>query len=212
VLASHHLSAAVAEWCGRALEDLGDFEFVAPFAVGLAEDEVNVQTARAEAEIACGRANAVIGTLEGLITEYPRHEPLWTHLITAYYVAERQSERLAPTAASVAASTLDRPTAASGRPAVARLREPAGPVHALTGAATRIGRPSDNDVCGRRTACSWEDVGSGAACGSPIATRSASAITSSSSRSRTDVSRDRPPEPAGAGRSRPESAGVGRSH
>ena len=65
-LASRHLSAAVAEWRGRVLEDLGDFEFVASFAAALTEDKVNVHTAYAEAEIACGRANAVIGTLEGL--------------------------------------------------------------------------------------------------------------------------------------------------
>ncbi|HEY6576450.1 MAG TPA: BTAD domain-containing putative transcriptional regulator, partial [Mycobacterium sp.] len=51
-------------------------------------------TARAEAEIACGRANAVIGTLESLIIEHPYREPLWAQLITAYYVAERQSDAL----------------------------------------------------------------------------------------------------------------------
>ena len=54
-LASRHLSAAVAEWRGRVLEDLADFEFVASFAAALVEDEVNVHTAHAEAEIACGR-------------------------------------------------------------------------------------------------------------------------------------------------------------
>lgn len=60
----------------------------------LMEDNVSAHTARAEAEIACGRAYAVIGKLEELVAQYPYHEPLWAQLITAYYVAERQSDAL----------------------------------------------------------------------------------------------------------------------
>jgi DNA-binding SARP family transcriptional activator len=185
-LASRHLSAALTEWRGRVLEDLGDLEFVASFAAALVEDEVTVHIARAEAEIACGRANAVIGALESLTIEHPYREPLWAQLIIAYYVAERQSDaldtyrrlkialaqdlgiepgptiralqervlrqevmdvrRAALTAASVAASTLDRRTTSTGRPAVARLHALSGEVHPLIGAATRVGRLPDNDV------------------------------------------------------------------
>ena len=58
------------------------------------EDNVSAHTARAEAEIACGRASAVIGELETLTAEHPYHEPLWAQLITAYYVTERQSDAL----------------------------------------------------------------------------------------------------------------------
>ena len=116
-----------------------------------------MHTARAEAEIACGRANAVIGSLEGLSVEHPYREPLWAQLITAYYLSERQSDaldayrrlktalsadlgiepgptirtlherilrqevldvrRAALTAASAAASTLDRRATATGRAA-----------------------------------------------------------------------------------------------
>jgi DNA-binding SARP family transcriptional activator len=94
-LASKHLSAAIAQWRGRVLEDLADFEFVAAFAAALTEDKVNVHTAYAEAEIACGRPHAVIGALEGLINEHPYREPLWAQLIVAYYIAERQSDALA---------------------------------------------------------------------------------------------------------------------
>lgn len=93
-LASRHLAAAVAEWRGRVLEDLADFEFVAPFGAALIEDNLNVHTARAEAEIACGRGSAVIGDLEGLTVKHPYHEPLWAQLIIACYVAERQSDAL----------------------------------------------------------------------------------------------------------------------
>jgi len=185
-LASRHLSAALAEWRGRALEDLGDLEFVTSYAAALVEDEVTVHIARAEVEIACGRANDVIGALESLAAEHPYREPLWAQLIIAYYVAERQSDaldahrrlkialaedlgiepgptiralhervlrqevmdvrRAALTAASVAASTLDRRTTSTGRPAVARLHALSGEVHPLIGSATRVGRLADNDV------------------------------------------------------------------
>jgi DNA-binding SARP family transcriptional activator len=94
-VASRHLSAAVAEWRGRALEDITDFEFAAAFAAAVTNDLVDAHIARAEAEIACGRASAVIGVLEGLVAEHPYREPLWAQLITAYYSAERQSDALA---------------------------------------------------------------------------------------------------------------------
>jgi SARP family transcriptional regulator, regulator of embCAB operon len=93
--ASGHLSEALAEWRGPVLDDLRDFAFVEVFAAALTEDNVSAHTARAEAEIACGRAYAVIGELEELAARHPYHEPLWAQLITAYYVAERQSDALA---------------------------------------------------------------------------------------------------------------------
>jgi SARP family transcriptional regulator, regulator of embCAB operon len=92
--ASSRLSEALAEWRGPVLDDLRDFAFVEVFATALMEDYVSAHTARAEAEIACGRGYAVIGELEELAAGRPYHEPLWAQLITAYYVAERQSEAL----------------------------------------------------------------------------------------------------------------------
>ena len=92
--ASGHLTAALAEWRGPVLEDLRDFQFVDAFATALTEDKVVAHTARAEAEIACGRGYAVIGELESLTIEHPYREPLWAQLITAYYLSERQSEAL----------------------------------------------------------------------------------------------------------------------
>ena len=92
--ASGHLSAALEQWRGEVLADLRDFPFVEPFATAVTEDKVLVHTARAEAEIACGRAYAVIGELEALTAEHPYREPLWAQLITAYYVTERQSDAL----------------------------------------------------------------------------------------------------------------------
>lgn len=92
--ASQHLSAALSEWRGGVLDDLRDFMFVDAFATALVEDKVVAHTARAEAEIACGRGYAVIGELEALVGEHSYREPLWAQLITAYYQAERQSDAL----------------------------------------------------------------------------------------------------------------------
>jgi SARP family transcriptional regulator, regulator of embCAB operon len=93
--ASRNLSAALAEWRGPVLEDLRDFQFVDSFAAALVEDKILTHTAKAEAEIACGRASAVITELEALTAEHPYREPLWAQLITAYYLADRQSDALA---------------------------------------------------------------------------------------------------------------------
>lgn len=92
--ASRHLSAALAEWRGPVLDDLRDFQFVDAFATALTEDKVVAHTAHAEAEIACGRSYSVISGLETLTVEHPYREPLWAQLITAYYIAERQSDAL----------------------------------------------------------------------------------------------------------------------
>jgi SARP family transcriptional regulator, regulator of embCAB operon len=92
--ASRHLSAALAQWRGPFLDDLRDFQFVATFAQSLDEEKVVAHTARAEAEIACGRAYAVIKELEALTAAHAYREPLWAQLITAYYLADRQSDAL----------------------------------------------------------------------------------------------------------------------
>jgi SARP family transcriptional regulator, regulator of embCAB operon len=92
--ASAHLSAALAEWRGPFLDDLREFVFVDTYATALSEVRVVAQIALAEAEIACGRAEAVIPRLEVLSTEHPFRERLWAQLITAYYVVERQSDAL----------------------------------------------------------------------------------------------------------------------
>ncbi|HTQ19239.1 BTAD domain-containing putative transcriptional regulator [Mycobacterium sp.] len=92
--ASRHFSVALGEWRGPVLDDLRGFAFVDAFAAALLEEKVAAHTARAEAEIACGRAGAVIGELEALTAEHPYREPLWAQLITAYYVTERQSDAL----------------------------------------------------------------------------------------------------------------------
>jgi DNA-binding SARP family transcriptional activator len=92
--ASRHLAAALAQWRGPVLEDLRDFRFVETLSVALDEEKVLVNIAHAEAEIACGRPDAVIGELEALTATHGYREPLWAQLITAYYLADRQSDAL----------------------------------------------------------------------------------------------------------------------
>lgn len=92
--AGDHFSAALAEWRGPVLDDLRDCNFVDAFAKGLHEEKVLTQLARAEVEIACGRAHSVINELEELAADHPYREPLWAQLIAAYYVADRQFDAL----------------------------------------------------------------------------------------------------------------------
>ncbi|OMC40111.1 BTAD domain-containing putative transcriptional regulator [Mycobacterium sp. IS-1264] len=184
--ASGHLSDALAEWRGPVLEDLRDFRFVDAFATALAEDKLVTLTVRAEAEIACGRANSIIGELESLVAEHPYREPLWAQLMTAYYLTERQYDALdaydrvktaladdlgidpGPTLQSLhqrvlrqerldvkhaaqvtakrAARTLQWRTDSARESSAAHLHDAAGRRYPLRGAATRIGRLSDNDI------------------------------------------------------------------
>lgn len=92
--ASRHLSAALREWRGPVLDDLREFQFADSLATALVEDKILAHTAKAEAEIACGRAAGVISELEALTIEHPYREPLWLQLITAYYITDRQSDAL----------------------------------------------------------------------------------------------------------------------
>lgn len=93
-LAGRYLTEALALWRGPALEDLHGLPFVDPFAAALAEDRLAAHTARIEAAIACGRAHTVIAELEALTAENRYHEPLWTQLVTAYYLSQRQTDAL----------------------------------------------------------------------------------------------------------------------
>jgi SARP family transcriptional regulator, regulator of embCAB operon len=92
--ASDHFSAALAQWRGPMLDDLRDFTFFDAFTAALAEDKLVTQISHAEAENACGRPYSVINELEALINDHPYREPLWAQLITAYYLAEQQSDAL----------------------------------------------------------------------------------------------------------------------
>lgn len=92
--ASRHMSDALAQWRGPFLEDLRDFQFVEALAAAFDEEKVVAHTAHVESEIACGRPGNVIMELETLLAEHAYREPLWAQLMTAYYLAGRQSDAL----------------------------------------------------------------------------------------------------------------------
>ena len=92
--ASEHLSGALSQWRGPVLDDLREFNFFEAFATALCEEKLMTQISRAEAEIACGRSHMVIRELETLASENPYREPLWMQLMTAHYLAQRQSDAL----------------------------------------------------------------------------------------------------------------------
>ncbi|ASF12925.1 regulator [Nocardia brasiliensis] len=92
--ASELLSSALGQWRGPVLADLRGLAFADAYAAVLDDDRLCAIEARAEADIAQGRAEAVISELALLVADHPLREPLWEQLITALYVYGRQSDAL----------------------------------------------------------------------------------------------------------------------
>jgi DNA-binding SARP family transcriptional activator len=92
--ATEHFTAALNEWNGPALADLRELSFAEYFATALEEERLIAFTARAEAEIARGRAPEITPELMTLAAEHPLREPLWCQLISALYLCGRQSDAL----------------------------------------------------------------------------------------------------------------------
>ncbi|GAA4402676.1 BTAD domain-containing putative transcriptional regulator [Tsukamurella soli] len=92
--ASLMFAKALGEFRGDAVADLRGLQFADTFALGMAEERAAVQSAMYDAEIAAGRASAVVGDLRRLVQENPLREPLWAQLITALYLSGRQADAL----------------------------------------------------------------------------------------------------------------------
>lgn len=92
--ASRLFGAALAEWSGKALDDLSGLHFAESFATAMDEERLLVVSARIDAEIACGRASSVVGELVSMTGAHPLREPLWVQLITALYLSGRQADAL----------------------------------------------------------------------------------------------------------------------
>ncbi|KAA8880352.1 FHA domain-containing protein [Nocardia colli] len=92
--ASELLSDAIGQWRGPVLADLRGLAFADAYATVLDDDRLSAIEARAEADIAQGRAGLVASELALLVRDYPLREPLWAQLITALYVDGRQSDAL----------------------------------------------------------------------------------------------------------------------
>ncbi|HEX3932967.1 MAG TPA: BTAD domain-containing putative transcriptional regulator [Nocardioides sp.] len=87
-------AAALNQWRGQALADLRDFEFGEARAVALEAQRLTCLEAWADAELACGRADALVSPLQDLVTEHPTRERLWEQLMTALYRTGRQDAAL----------------------------------------------------------------------------------------------------------------------
>ncbi|MFC9436938.1 BTAD domain-containing putative transcriptional regulator [Nocardia sp. NPDC057030] len=92
--ASELLSSAIEQWRGPVLADLRGLAFADAYATVLDDDRLSAIEARAEADIAQGRAGLVASELALLVRDYPLREPLWAQLITALYADGRQSDAL----------------------------------------------------------------------------------------------------------------------
>jgi len=92
--AATELRRGLGLWRGEVLADLGDFEFVAPFAARLNEQRLAAIEAAIDCELLAGHHAAVIGELDELIAQHPLREQLYERRMLALYRAGRQSEAL----------------------------------------------------------------------------------------------------------------------
>ncbi|WP_412539538.1 AfsR/SARP family transcriptional regulator [Longispora sp. K20-0274] len=93
-LAALLLTEALAVWRAEPYADV-PAELVADVVRGLRERRLTVHEQLVEAELARGRAEAVVPLVRGLLVDTPRRERLWTQLITAYGRLERRADALA---------------------------------------------------------------------------------------------------------------------
>lgn len=87
-------TVALNQWRGAALADLRDFEFGEARAVALEAQRLTCLEAWADAELACGHADALVSPLQDLVTEHPTRERLWEQLMIALYRTGRQDAAL----------------------------------------------------------------------------------------------------------------------
>jgi DNA-binding SARP family transcriptional activator len=104
--ASVEYADALNAWRGHALADLRDFEFAESRAVALEAQRLGCLEAWADAELACGRADTLIPTLQELVGANPTRERLWEQLMVALYRTGRQDAALS--AFRTARAALDR--------------------------------------------------------------------------------------------------------
>ncbi len=81
-------------WRGRALAEFVDSPWALAGSVRLEELRLHVVEERIEAELACGRHDALAGELEALCAMHPLRERLWGQRMVALYRAGRQADAL----------------------------------------------------------------------------------------------------------------------
>ncbi|WP_431969448.1 BTAD domain-containing putative transcriptional regulator [Nocardia sp. bgisy134] len=85
---------ALTEWGGTPVTGLHELGFAANFATDMTERRLDVLADRIAADIADGRASAVIGELTALTAERTVDERVWRLLARALYVSGRQADAL----------------------------------------------------------------------------------------------------------------------
>jgi DNA-binding SARP family transcriptional activator len=91
---SAELTEALALWRGPALSDLADLPGITPIAARLDALRLTAVEHRIEADLDCGREDAVAAELDTLIAEHPLRERLRGLRMLALYRAGRQAEAL----------------------------------------------------------------------------------------------------------------------
>ncbi len=81
-------------WRGRALAEFIDSPWAVAGSVRLEELRLHVVEERIEAELSCGRHDALVGELEALCATHPLRERLWGQRMVALYRAGRQADAL----------------------------------------------------------------------------------------------------------------------
>ena len=92
--AATRLREGLALWRGPPLGDLA-YESFAQAAIGrLEEERLGALEDRIDADLALGRHAAMVGELEALVAEHPRHERVQAQLMLALYRSGRQADAL----------------------------------------------------------------------------------------------------------------------
>ncbi|MFE4173572.1 BTAD domain-containing putative transcriptional regulator [Streptomyces sp. NPDC056909] len=92
--AARLLREALGEWRGPALADLAEHGVAWPELTALGQLRLDVMEDRFEAELLCGRHQAVLGELVSLVAAEPLRERLCRQLMLALYRCGRQAEAL----------------------------------------------------------------------------------------------------------------------
>ena len=92
--ASTLLSEALDLWRGGALSDLAEHDALRPAITRLEELRLGALEDRIEADMELGRHRETVPVLEGLTTEHPLRERLWSQLMLALYRSGRQGDAL----------------------------------------------------------------------------------------------------------------------
>ncbi|WP_431956518.1 BTAD domain-containing putative transcriptional regulator [Nocardia lijiangensis] len=87
-------AAALEEWSGDPVTGLHELGFAANFATDMTERRLDVLLDRLAADVADGRASAVLGELTALTVERTVDERVWRLLSTALYASGRQADAM----------------------------------------------------------------------------------------------------------------------